>query len=215
MMQILYEALQPANVVYTTLLGLSILYWVVVIMGALDIDGIDFDLDLDADVDADVDMDTDLDTGGNFLSGILVFFNFGKIPFMIVFSFASLWMWVLGILSNHYLGLGSLLMAVMLFIPILFIALLITKLVTTPLVPMFESMGGDVDNVEYMGVEGKIILPLKSGEIGQLEIIHNDDVHTLNVRLEDSNQNWNLRKGDKAYIVGRNKEKDFYIITPS
>ncbi len=211
MMQVLYEAVQPANLVYTILLGLSIIYWIIVILGALDVDGIDFDFD----VDADVDVDSDIEVGGNFLSTVLAFFNFGKVPFMIIFSFTSLWMWIIGVLSNHYLGLGSIVFAAMLFIPVLFVGLLLTKITTTPLVPFFVSLGGDVENVEYTGVEGKIVLPLKGNEIGQLQIVYNNDVHLLNVKLAEDNQEWNLRKGDKAYIVSHNKEKDYYSIVPS
>ena len=58
-----------ANLPFTIMLGLVILYWVGVILGALDIELFDFDLDLDGDADIDVDADAGAVGGGGIARG--------------------------------------------------------------------------------------------------------------------------------------------------
>ena len=62
--EVLQEALMPANLVFTVMLGIVIIYWIMVILGALDVDFLDIDFDSDVDVDADVDADVDGTGGG-------------------------------------------------------------------------------------------------------------------------------------------------------
>ena len=61
MQEFLTIILSMPTVVYTVLMGLMALYWVTVIMGAVDIDLFDLDADLDADIDLDADLDLDVD----------------------------------------------------------------------------------------------------------------------------------------------------------
>ena len=53
MMELVTAAFLPVNFVLTVLLILVVLYWLMVIIGALDADL--FDIDFDTDVDVDVD----------------------------------------------------------------------------------------------------------------------------------------------------------------
>ena len=61
--ELLQACVSLANLPYTILLGLVLLYWVSVIVGVFDLDSgtpdMDADADLDMDADADVDMDAD------------------------------------------------------------------------------------------------------------------------------------------------------------
>ena len=52
MWEVLQAALAAVNLPYTVFLGLILLYWLTVIIGALDLDLFNIDLDADADVDA-------------------------------------------------------------------------------------------------------------------------------------------------------------------
>ena len=55
MQELLHYAVEPVNIVFTGLLILVIMYWLSVMIGALDLSS--FDLDFDTDVDIDVDVD--------------------------------------------------------------------------------------------------------------------------------------------------------------
>lgn len=214
MLEILNEAVSSANMIYTIFLGLSIIYWFLVMLGALDIDGLDFDFDVDLDADVDIDVDSDLDVsgGGNFLSGILIFFNFGKMPFMIIFSFISLTMWTIGMLSNHYLGGGNLLFAMALFVPILFVSAIIAKLITTPLIPVFREMGGDVENVDYLGRTAIVTLQSSKTKLGQIKLIENNDIHILNAKVHVDNKKDSVKKDDEVVVIDKAEDGNYYWI---
>ncbi len=72
MKELFDAAIMPVNMVPTILLGLILLYWLTVILGALDMDflnvevgGSDVEIDMEVDLDADVDIDADLDVDAN------------------------------------------------------------------------------------------------------------------------------------------------------
>ena len=113
-------------------------------MGALDFDvdvdaDIDMDIDIDVDVDLDVDVDVDIDATlmrsqkalntpkRSFFVRCLVFFNFGRIPFMIISSFLLLTMWSISVYCNNDASWlnpsNSISMAVLLFLPNLLFSL--------------------------------------------------------------------------------------------
>ncbi len=120
MQELFQAAFSPPTIVFTTLLCLVLVYWLTVFMGLLDIGAMDIDIDIDADVDVDVDVDGDVSVGG--ISGILFFFNFGRVPFMVVLSFLILSMWAISIMLDHYWGQGSLGFAALMFYPTLLLA---------------------------------------------------------------------------------------------
>jgi len=61
----------PSNLIPTILFLVIVLYWITVLLGALDFDVFDFDLDIDTDVDTDMEMDSSNVFG---LNKILTFF---------------------------------------------------------------------------------------------------------------------------------------------
>ena len=143
MQELIHFAVEPCNIVFTTLLIIIGLYWVSVLFGAMDLSSFDIDLDTEVEVDVDMDADTDLETGssGGWMLSALHFFNFGRMPFMLIMSTLILSLWALEILSNYYIGNGRIDIMLAFFFPILLVSLMITKLVTTPLVPLFANYG--------------------------------------------------------------------------
>ena len=72
MLEFFNTVFSPANVISSGLLMLVVVYWITVMLGAIDLDFLDFDID----IDGDVDMDADIDQGGLlWLNHILTFFN--------------------------------------------------------------------------------------------------------------------------------------------
>ena len=210
MYELFQAALSPPNIVYSVLLCVVLLYWLSVIIGALDISSFDFDIDLDADMDVDVDADVDAGSGGWFM-GALHFFNFGRLPFMVVFSFLILGMWSLSILGNHYLGQGSMIFPFVMFIPMLFVSLVFTKIITTPLVPIFESLDKGVEAVDYLGLTCKLLLPATTTQMGQAEVLFNDNPLLINVKVSETEKTPVL-KGEEALIVGRSSDERYFLI---
>lgn len=206
MQALLQEALLPVNIVFTILLITVILYWLTVILGLIDISA--FDLDIDT---PDVDADTDVHShgGGGWFSNSLQFFNFGRIPFMVVFSFLALSMWTFSILINYYLGHGSWSTALILFLPNLAVSLLITKLVTTPLIPLFRHLDGSEEPVDYVGLECTLVLPASAVAMGQAEVMINNTPLLINVKPAAEQS---LEKGIKALIINEAPDGKYYLI---
>ena len=53
MKELFNAAISSPNIIPTALLGLVLLYWLTVVIGALDFDALDFDVDTDIDTEVD------------------------------------------------------------------------------------------------------------------------------------------------------------------
>ncbi len=225
MHELLQAAISPVNIVFTTLLIVVLLYWLSVILGALHIDSFDFDFDKDIDLDIDVhtDVDTDIDVdahadhdvnsghGAGWFAGALHFFNFGRLPFMVIMTFLILSMWSISILLNHYFGNGSVIFALMLFFPNLAVSLVITKIFTTPLVPVFENLNEGVQPVDYIGLTCKLLLPASTTQMGQAEVMVEDSPLLINVRVSEDSPKPVLR-GEEALILSKSGDDKYFLI---
>lgn len=88
MSQLLTDLTTGPNLIPSVLVMLVTFYWLMVIVGALDIELFDFDLSVDADVDVDPGMDVDasVDVDPGTFTGMgfatLRFLNIGQVPLM-------------------------------------------------------------------------------------------------------------------------------------
>ncbi|MFZ5987771.1 MAG: hypothetical protein ACOYWZ_11680 [Bacillota bacterium] len=198
MFELLKTAITGVNIIPTTLLGLAVLYWLIVILGAIDIDFLDFDLDVEGDP-----------VTGPF-HGILAFLNVSYLPFMLVFSIITLIFWVLSMLM-HLLPIetGGLISGI-LFIPNLVLSVVITGAVTYPLKGLFKDAykaGNKEDRIE--GKLCTLLCDLTFGRLGQAEVKRDGASYVINVKVEEGE---NLKKGDKALVISKDVEKSFYIV---
>jgi hypothetical protein len=209
MQELLHFAVAPVNIVFTGLLIIVALYWISVMLGALDMSALDLDLDLDVDTDMDMDLDSDLDGGSsvNWVASTLSFFNFNRLPFMVIISVLILSVWALEILSNYYIGNGEIGFMLALLAPILFVSLVITKLVTTPLVPLFANLDGGAENIDYIGQECLIKFSSDAGKINQAEVIVDGNPLVINVQSTRP-----LTKGMRAIITRYVSDKKWYQV---
>ena len=222
MSQIFTAAIAAPNLLLTGLLSLVFLYWLFVILGALDIDSFDVDFggpDVDVDVDVDVDAGAaaSADAGQAGISGIylgiLRFFNFGSIPFMMLMSILLLSMWSISILCNHE-GSGinpeNDISFALMILPLNFLfSLLITKLVTQPLVPFFKNLDTHAKPFELRGRTAVLTMAIEPNRAGQIKLTVEQSVITLKVRTTDGAP---LAKGQQVLIVEQVKEEGYYLV---
>ncbi len=221
MLELLQAALHPVNFLFTILLLVIIFYWISVIIGALDINTFDFDLDVDTDLDIDIDVDVDADmdvdteaevgSSGGLFAGALHFFNFGKLPFMVIMSFAILISWFISITTNHYFGKLSYGFAIALFIPNIFVSLLLTKWITSPLVPLFKTFDEGVEPVDFIGQSCILTMTASSKKMGQANVEIENNKLLVNVKTEEEDGEV-LKKGEEALIVGKSENGKFYFV---
>lgn len=114
----------------TILLIVACLYWVFVLIGALDLSLFDFDVDVD------------VDAGGHSISEIglisLRFLNVGRLPLMIWMSVFAFVFWTASYMidgTRHYAGATEITLAVLRNVGL---ALVATKLLTQPLRDKFD-----------------------------------------------------------------------------
>ncbi len=207
MNELIQVAFSPVNIVYTFLLILVVMYWLSIIIGVLDFGMFDFDFD----IEADADLDADIDAGGvGSIAGFLHFFNFGKLPFMVIMSFVILSCWSISVLLNQYGG-GSILFALAIAAPNILVSLFLAKVITMPLIPVFEKLDTGVEPVDYIGMTAKLVLAAGTSKMGQAEVLIEDSPLLINVKLDNENSE-NLKKGEEVIILRKEKNQNFYII---
>jgi len=208
MQELLNAALAGVNLPYTMLLGLVILYWLSVVLGAFDLSALDFDLD--AEVDTDIDLDADTGDIGGWFAGALHFFNFGRVPFMLIMTVVVLAAWSMAILGNHYIGNYQIGFALATAIPIVFIGLILAKWLTNPLVPLFEQMNKEAKPMDYIGQACQLILPATHEQMGQAKVTVEDN--ELLIYVKTAAPGLNLPAGAEAVVIRRAKDESHYLI---
>jgi len=218
-------AFAPANLFYSLLLCIILIYWMTVFLGALDLDFLDFDIDTDVDMDVDVDVDVDIDAdvdvdsevetdvsgggGGLFLSA-LSFFNIGMVPFMIFVSVLVLSMWAIAIFFNNTIqnttnfGLW--------IAPIFISGLFVSKIFTAPFKAMHKRMTKTaVSKKQLVGKIAKVTLSISNGKAGQAELNYEDSHFLLTVRSEDESES--IPKGSQVILTEYRDDRDYFLVT--
>lgn len=230
MLELWENAISAPNVFLTAMLSLVLLYWLSVIVGALDMKSLDIDVDVDADIDAGGDLGNKTlplpdknvtipdknvgagDGGGIFL-GLLRFFNFGRVPFMVVLSILFLSLWSLSMVVNHpgsWLNPGNAYWLACLYsLPLLVASLFITKALTQPLVPLFRKLDTEQRPIDFTGKMGRLTLPLPPNQIGQVRLMVEQSDVVLRVKTQGDQA---LQKGDKVLIIEELKDEKCYLV---
>ncbi|TWX58570.1 OB-fold-containig protein [Colwellia hornerae] len=209
MEQLLEVASKFPTVLYSTLLGVVVVYWLIGMLGLVDL-GLAGDVDLDVEVDSDVD----ISVGG--LTGFMLTFGITGVPFTLVFSIIILICWLISFYLQFYIlawlpdgWLYYLLGAVSSFIVFL-ISLPLTAIVIRPLKGMFKSVETSKSS-ELVGKSATIATGTVSEIFGQARIYNNGAEILLDVRCDPEHC---LKKGDNVLLIEYLKEKHAYIVAP-
>ena len=216
MAELLEACFSGVNVVPTSLLGLTMVYWLFVLTGAIGLDVFDFDLDLDidADVDVDVDIDADLDVPsgqiGSMMSlGVVVlrFLNVGSVPVMLWFSIFSLALWTFTMILDNPAHHESMVRGLLVLVRNGFFALVAVKALTQPLRGKFDPVEPTKPE-DLIGQTCVITTTEVSETFGQGRHEMEAAPLLLNVRSTDTS----LTKGDLAVIVGFDPHQHTYSV---
>ena len=221
MIDLIQIAFSPVNAVVTVLLILNLIYWITVILGAMDVDFLDVDLfdsgleagaDVDVDVDAEGELDLDMSQHG-VLRSIMHFFYVGEVPIMLLLSILILSMWTLCMFGNHYFNpMSSFLVAVPVHAVSLVASLIICRIFAMPLKKVYDMFNKDYNAPKK--VIGRICIVATtsvSDKMGQAEVKTKGAPIVLNVISDGEHV---FHKGDEAVVVGKDNEKGIYTIAP-
>lgn len=227
--EFLAASLSFPTVIFTVLLGIAAVYWVLVIVGALGLDVLDADgggghaghADIGhGDVGhvhvghahGDVGHPGYHDVDSSPLVSLFVTLKLDALPLTVSLSLVFFWGWLISHLSSHYLlttdrhwGLElALLLAALL------LALLLASLVARPISPLFRSESG----ARRSALVGKIVTIDTSrvdARFGNATAEDGGAGLIVQVRCEHANK---LTRGDRALVVSYDEARETFEVTP-
>ncbi|MGE0084797.1 MAG: hypothetical protein AB7S75_10275 [Desulfococcaceae bacterium] len=198
MSEFFHAAISPLNLPFTILMGLMLLYWIFVILGA-------------ADMDWMPDMDMDMDDGGEVFSSLTEMLNIGEVPFMMVISIMVLSCWTFSMLGNHYLNPAqSVLLGTGLFVINIVLGFFATVLITRAVVKIVGPMGReDKSDQQILYRTGIVVTSQVNASVGQVDIQTKGSPIRINARTQ---RDVIFVKGDKVLVFDEDKEKGIYFV---
>lgn len=220
MQEFLQIALSFPTVVFTALSLVLGLYWLMVILGALDLDLFDIELDFDMDGDVDFEMDFDVDAdadvaGPGFLMSVAAALGLGTVPVTVVSSFWILTAWLISFASVFYLtpliGDWSAWVATIFGFGSFLAAMPLTMMAMQFLIPVFDTPEVEKGGDSLIGRLCTVTTSKVTDSFGQADADDGGAGLILSVRCEGDN---NLARGSKALIIDYDKDAHAYIIEP-
>lgn len=203
MLDFLLQTVRWVNLPYTLLVGVTGLYWIIVILGFLDIEVFDIDLDLDFDADADFSF-----------GGVFSMLNVGSLPFSIWLSIFIVQMWVYSVVANLLLDavlplpdLARFILGLALFAPL---AAMMTKILTNPLKSAFEGRAS-VKKDDFVGKECLITSSQVTATFGTAQLVLDGVPQLIDIRAKDDGDVFH--KGETALIYRYDGERDVFYVT--
>jgi hypothetical protein len=216
---VLKAALLPINMPFTILLGVVVLYWLLVILGALDFDmgGHDVDVSMDGhDIDAGHDADAgshDVGDGHSITAfqSMLQFLHIGDAPMMIVVSVMAVIAWGVAVLSNVYLNPGgSWLLALVYLVPNGVFTVVATHYLLRPLAKAMRSMNEDQE--KSPPVVGRV------AEVTTSEVTEKFGMALLQVKGAPlaiqirSTKGEPIKKGDQVLVINEDRKNNTFEV---
>ncbi|NQY64034.1 MAG: DUF1449 family protein [Alteromonadaceae bacterium] len=207
MTQLFEVASQFPTVIFTTLLGIVVIYWLIGMLGLID-------LDFTGDVDLDIDVDADTSIDG--LTGLLLTFGLTGVPFTLVISIIILVCWLISFYLQFYLltwlpdGWLYYLTGTLSNFIIFLVSLPITAVFIRPLKGMFKSVETTTSQ-HLVGKEATVATGTVSENFGQARVFNKGAEMLLDVRCEPEHS---LNMGDRVLLISYIKESHTYIVAP-
>lgn len=212
MNEFLHLMFSPQNVLGTFLLCFCVVYWLVVILGVIDLDLFDFDLEIDAELETEVDVSA-TDGSVAWLNRILIFFNLGKVPFMVWLTFLSFPLWLLLMIVNEFFGNTTFILGLIFFIPLVIVSAFIAKPLTYPFVKIFSKLDKENKPKDLTGKIGVVILAGREDRKGQIEIDYNGS--PIRVYVWPSSKEIKLKRNESVLVIQKSEtEEQVYIVEP-
>jgi len=200
------------NLPITAALVAAFLYWLLVLLGALDFElgGHDVDIHTDGHLggghDADVHHDhhQEIHSPGA-ISSFLQFLHIGDAPMMVVLSAMALLAWAFAVIANVYLNQGSsLLVASVLLLPNGIFTIVATHYLLKPVAKFIRSLNEDAEKAPPMvGQVGEVTTTEVTDKFG-MALVH---IKGAPVAIQIRNYKGDLiKKGDRVLVIEEDKK---------
>ncbi len=194
----------------TLLLGLMLIYWLMVVIGALDFEMDLFDF---GDATPEIPDEPISHMGGAWVTAGR-FLGFSTVPIAVWGSFLVLFMWAAALILNYqYNPDRSLGTAALLLLPNFLGSVVLTKIVTMPFGRLFKAMSdADTEEEGIVGRIGIVSSVTVDESYGQLQIEGRGAPLLINVRLHSTGEP--LPKGAEARVVSAGPDTLYYFVEP-
>ena len=183
--------------IFTLVLAICILYWLLAVFGIVDLDILGFDA-----LDADFDLDSEVSTA-NALAGVMLKFGLNGVPVTIIISFLSLFGWLASYYCMHYLaalipaGVLFYLFGMLVLIASFWLAVLLTAMIVKLLHPFFRKV--EQQTIKRILGQSAVVRTSKvTDSFG--EAFLNDGGAGLILKVR-SNNDQTFVKGDKVVLL--------------
>lgn len=200
-------ALGYPTAVYTALLGVVVVYWVMALLGVVDFESSGIDIDVDMHADGQID-----DLG--VLASYVVGFGLNGVPFSIVVSLIVLVSWTLSCLAGMWLlaWVPTLLLKAVAGTIVLagsfLVSIPVTARVVRPMRGLFVSHTA-IGNAALVGLSCKVLTQAVNERLGRAEVARRGA--SINIRVWAPTPN-TLGRGDSALIVEYDEAAGRYLI---
>jgi Na+-transporting methylmalonyl-CoA/oxaloacetate decarboxylase gamma subunit len=210
--ELLQASISQNQILLTLALGLVVAYWLMVIIGVLDLDTDVPDVLMDGD--GVTDLSHDASTGSVWLSTSRAF-GFSQVPIVVWASFLILFMWFISLVLNQFWNPeAATTRALALLVPNFLISAVITKIVTIPVAKLFSAMSeNDPEAEEVVGRNGTVTTMEADESYGQIEIVGKGAPLLINVRTQPGSTP--LKKGSSVTVTSAGPDHNFYYIESS
>ena len=200
-------AISFPTVIYTTLLGVVMVYWLLALVGIVDFESANLDIDSELHADAHVDEISDL-------ASYLVAMGLNGVPFSVVVTLLTVFawtstclaaMWVLPLVPTSPLrmvaGLGVMVVAFALALPL-------TARLIRPMRGLFVTHTA-MSNAALVGQTCRVLTSSVDEKFGRAEVATRGAGVNIKVWAETPN---NLSKGSVARILEHDAARERYLI---
>ncbi len=185
----------PWTLPFTVLLVLIALYWLFLILGAVDLEFLD---PLIPDIDAD-------DAGGLF-GPLLHWLGIGSVPVMILLSFFIFIGWAISLIANAAVNAdGSPIVGLLLLLPNLAVSLFLAGLIARPFGRLFKPE----THQRILYSIGVATTSTVTADFGQVEIPARGAPILINARTAGDAV---LHKGDRVIVYDKDDDKGVYFV---
>jgi hypothetical protein len=210
------------TVIFTVLMGVTVLYWMLVIFGAFGMPSVDLDVGIDGAVEGSVEGAVEgategLKAGASSFEGIFHALRLKSVPLTLSGSLLVFWMWVSCIAGNMFLrpllgGWASAAVSFLVVLPIAFVTgVILSSFAARLLAPLFVVHAAP-SRRHLAGRVCEIRTTKVTADVGQAELATGSGAGLL-IMVHCPKEN-DLKRGDLALIVDYDEEADSYLVEP-
>lgn len=200
-------AISPQVLPLTILLVPVALYWLLNVLGAVDLDFLDVDLDHHGGHDGHHDSSHD-----SWFHGALRFVNATDVPVMIVLSVLVILLWAVAMIGNLWLNAQqSGMTGGIIAVAALFVAVILTRFVVAPLKPFFRLIRADDEkHPPVVGRTGTVRTAWVDERTGQVEIQMQGAPLLINARVATGT--FSLPRNTEVIVIANDPETGIYTV---